>query len=333
MERDKEVSILAIPVEKGLSKSRVKNSSQGSIKTRKRVGRAPLPPQLFTHSTVAAFQEITRLISVNDEQSSHFAKLKEENKTLRITKVRLEKALVVCDKQQIQFPKLFDQMAAQIRVLRTERDSTVSKLNVCERQAIANSNLLQKSKFDMRDLQERLNILSNLDISKLSSEVGLKDKLLNTANEEIKELNGLLRDLATTHHRDLLVSKQRMNKLVKELEKGRIEATRLNAEIKRKPTAVVAVKPHRKLKQAIKIPPRALPVKDEESSVHQDEESLIEIPLNVESDSISGASLLIETNAPSPALRSPQISTKNSPKNTFFKPDMDLALYSDDFDE
>jgi hypothetical protein len=89
-----------------------KNPSMASIKVKKR----PNPNPKYAKANEATFHEITRLTSLNDEQKAQIAKLVQEIKTLKIVNARQEKGLLMMDKEQGDYPKLFKSMTEELRI-------------------------------------------------------------------------------------------------------------------------------------------------------------------------------------------------------------------------
>jgi hypothetical protein len=95
----------------------MRTGSQVSIRAKKP------KPQLYAASGEATFNEIARLVSLNDEQRSQISKLIQEVKTLKIINARQEKGLQLMDKEQGDFPKLFKLMSEELRAAKVFRSN------------------------------------------------------------------------------------------------------------------------------------------------------------------------------------------------------------------
>ncbi|KAJ3362395.1 hypothetical protein HDU91_003452 [Kappamyces sp. JEL0680] len=162
-----------------------KGASQLSLNTKQKIRARP---QEYAYSAAASFQEITRLISLNDEQKLYIQKLHSDMKTLKIVNTRQERALQSLDKDQMEFPKVFQTMSEELRIARSERQKALEKVLQLEKQAVAKAEDFHKLGQRLKDTKDKLKVMMNPDVEALNAELSLKTKELESSRVKIEPL-------------------------------------------------------------------------------------------------------------------------------------------------
>ncbi|KAJ3275913.1 hypothetical protein HDV01_006780 [Terramyces sp. JEL0728] len=190
------------------------------------------PKQKIKHPDYAniastSFMEITRLISVNDEQKLQIHRLQQELKTLKIVNARQEKGLQALNKEQGDFPKVFKAMNEELRVTRIDRQRSLEKQMLLEKNSISQAEEYHRLQVRAQHLKARLKQYESPDAviqneKTLQHEAGLKQ-----CYAKIESLQTLLEKGEEMKLREVIALKTKISKLIKELDVSKAEVIRL----------------------------------------------------------------------------------------------------------
>ncbi|KAJ3317829.1 hypothetical protein HDV06_001111 [Boothiomyces sp. JEL0866] len=158
----------------------------------------------YANIASTSFMEITRLISVNDEQKLQIQRLQQEVKTLKIVNARQEKGLQALNKEQGDFPKVFKAMNEELRVTRIDRQKSLEKIMMLEKNSISQAEEYHKLQVKVQHLKARLKHY-----------------------ETPESLHGALEKAEEMKLREVIALKTKISRLIKELDVSKAEVIRL----------------------------------------------------------------------------------------------------------
>ncbi|KAI8900019.1 hypothetical protein BC833DRAFT_583341 [Globomyces pollinis-pini] len=181
-------------------------------------------PKLFElNQSTASFEEITRLVSINDDQKLQINNLLQQIKTLKIINSRQDKGLQMMNKEQGEYPKLFKSMTEELRVQRTEKQKNIDKVQVLEKLSIQQQDEYYKLTTKYNNLKTKMKNSSQFDLVQLMDMDQLHRTTIQTLNDTITDLQTQLKTATSTKSRELSGWKSKVLKLTQELDAKSLE--------------------------------------------------------------------------------------------------------------
>ncbi|KAJ3313010.1 hypothetical protein HDV04_002492 [Boothiomyces sp. JEL0838] len=181
----------------------------------------------YANIASTSFMEITRLISVNDEQKIQIQRLQQEVKTLKIVNARQDKGLQALNKEQGDFPKVFKAMNEELRVTRIDRQKSLEKIMILEKNSISQAEEYHKLQVRVQNLKARLKQYETPEVTMQNEKNQQYEAELKQCHEKIEGLQNQLEKAEEMKLREIVSLKTKINKLIKELDVSKAEVIRL----------------------------------------------------------------------------------------------------------